>query len=46
MRGLPIRVKEHLEKARDSAILAVEIYNKPAVKLYPFGQRILPSRSV
>jgi hypothetical protein len=32
MRGLPIKVKEHLEKARDSAILAVEIYNKPAVK--------------
>ena len=31
MRGLPKIVKEHLMKARDSAILAVEVYNKPAV---------------
>jgi len=37
MRGLPIRVKEHIEKARDSAILAVEIYNKPAVKFKSGG---------
>ena len=39
MRGLPIKVKEHLEKAHDSAILAVEVYNKPAVKFKSGGQR-------
>lgn len=32
MRGLPKTVKISLEKARDSALLAVEVYNKPAVK--------------
>jgi len=37
MRGLPIKVKEHLEKAHDSAILAVEVYNKPAVKFKSVG---------
>lgn len=37
MRGLPIKVKEHLEKAIDSALLAVEIYNKPAVKFKSGG---------
>lgn len=31
MRGLPRLVKESLQKARDSALLAVEDYNKPAV---------------
>ncbi len=31
MRGLPRAVKAALEKARDSALLAVEVYNKPAV---------------
>ena len=31
MRGLPRMVKESLQKARDSALLAVEVYNKPAV---------------
>lgn len=31
MRGLPRPVKESLQKARDSALLAVEDYNKPAV---------------
>ena len=31
MRGLPRQVKSALQKARDSALLAVEIYNKPAV---------------
>ncbi|MDH7605600.1 MAG: DUF3644 domain-containing protein [Melioribacter sp.] len=31
MRGLPIQVKELLTKARESALLAVELYNKPAV---------------
>ncbi len=30
-KGLPSLVKNHLAKARDSAISAVEIYNKPAV---------------
>jgi hypothetical protein len=37
MRGLPNQVKESLEKARDSALLAVEIYNKPAVKFKSGG---------
>jgi hypothetical protein len=32
MRGLPRQTKAALEKAWDSAMLAVEIYNKPAVK--------------
>ena len=32
MRGLPRQSKAALQKARDSALLAVEIYNKPAVK--------------
>ena len=32
MRGLPRAVKASMEKARDSALLAVEVYNKPAVK--------------
>jgi len=31
MRGLPRTVREALTKARDSALLAVEVYNKPAV---------------
>jgi hypothetical protein len=31
MRGLPRQVKAALQKARDSALLAVEVYNKPAV---------------
>ena len=31
MKGLPRAVKDALQKARDSALLAVEIYNKPAV---------------
>jgi hypothetical protein len=31
MRGLPRAVREVLTKARDSALLAVEVYNKPAV---------------
>jgi Protein of unknown function (DUF3644) len=37
MRGLPRQVKSALEKARDSALLAVEIYNKPAVKFKSGG---------
>jgi len=37
MRGLPRKVKDALEKARDSALLAVEVYNKPAVKFKSGG---------
>lgn len=37
MRGLPRPVKSALEKAHDSALLAVEIYNKPAVKFKSGG---------
>ncbi|MHB8521527.1 MAG: DUF3644 domain-containing protein [Limisphaerales bacterium] len=37
MRGLPRKVKRALEKARDSALLAVEVYNKPAVKFKSGG---------
>lgn len=37
MRGLPNNVKSALEKSRDSALLAVEIYNKPAVKFKSGG---------
>jgi len=29
-RGLPREVRAHVEKARESALLAVEVYNKPA----------------
>lgn len=31
MKGLPKLVSEYLTKARESAILAVEVYNKPAI---------------
>ena len=37
MRGLPVRVKDALDKSRDSALLAVEVYNKPAVKFKSGG---------
>jgi Protein of unknown function (DUF3644) len=37
MRGLPRQVKMALEKATDSALLAVEVYNKPAVKFKSGG---------
>ncbi len=37
MKRLPRRVKGALEKARDSALLAVEVYNKPAVKFKSGG---------
>jgi len=37
MRGLPRAVKSSLEKACDSALLAVEVYNKPAVKFKSGG---------
>lgn len=41
MRGFPRAVKSALEKARDSALLAVEVYNKPAVKFKSGGYIIL-----
>ncbi len=37
MKGFPRPVKSALEKARDSALLAVEVYNKPAVKFKSGG---------
>jgi hypothetical protein len=37
--GLPRKVKGALEKAKDSALLAVEVYNKPAVKFGDFVGR-------
>lgn len=41
MRGLPIIVKNCLNKALDSALLAVEIYNKPATKFKSGGYIVL-----
>jgi len=38
---LPQKVKDCLDKARDSALLAVEIYNKPAVKFKSGGFIVL-----
>lgn len=40
-RGLPQKVKMSLEKALDSALLAVETYNKPAVKFKSGGYIVL-----
>lgn len=40
-RGLPNDVKLCLTKARDSALLAVEMYNKPAVKFKSGGYIVL-----
>lgn len=40
-RGLPKAVKKCLEKARDSALLAVETYNKPAIKFKSGGYIVL-----
>lgn len=40
-RGLPKNVKICLEKAHDSALLAVEMYNKPAVKFKSGGYIVL-----
>ena len=37
MRGLPRPVRSAVEKAHDSALLAVEVYNKPAVKFKSGG---------
>ena len=40
-RGLPSNVKSNLHKALDSALLAVEAYNKPAVKFKTSGYIVL-----
>lgn len=40
-RGLPYNVKQCLEKSRDSALLAVETYNKPAIKFRSGGYIVL-----
>lgn len=40
-RGLPYNVKLSLEKALDSALLAVETYNKPAIKFKSGGYIVL-----
>ena len=37
MRGEPIIVKQLLTKAKDSAMLAIEFYNKPAVNFKSEG---------
>jgi len=40
-RGLSKDVRVHLEKATDSALLAVEVYNKPATKFRSGGFIVL-----
>lgn len=40
-KGLPINVKKCLEKAIDSSLLAVEMYNKPAIKFKSGGYIVL-----
>lgn len=40
-RGLPKAVKKSLEKAKDSALLAVETYNKPAIRFKSSGYIVL-----
>lgn len=40
-RGLPKKVRLCLEKAKDSALLAVEMYNKPAIKFKSGGYVVL-----
>jgi len=40
-RGLPYSVKQCLEKSRDSALLAIETYNKPAIKFRSGGYIVL-----
>lgn len=40
-RGLPRDVKQCLEKAHDAALLAVEMYNKPAVKFKSGGYIVM-----
>lgn len=41
MPRLPKKVKELLEKSRDSALLGVDIYNKPATKFRSYGFIVL-----
>ena len=41
MKRLPRKVKELIEKSRESAILAVDIYNKPATKFRSFSFIVL-----
>ena len=38
---LPLEVRSHLEKAVESALLAVEVYNKPATKFRSGGYIVL-----
>ncbi len=40
-RGLPNKVKKCLEKAIDCSLLAVETYNKPAIKFKSGGYIVL-----
>lgn len=40
-RGLPYNVKQSLEKSRDCALLAIETYNKPAIKFRSGGYVVL-----
>jgi len=40
-RGLPYNVKQCLEKSRDSALLAIETYNKPTIKFRSGGYIVL-----
>lgn len=40
-RGLPKKVKTSLQKARDSALLAVEMYNKPGIKFKTGGYVVM-----
>ena len=40
-RGLPYNVKQCLEKSRDCALLAIETYNKPAIKFRTGGYVVL-----
>lgn len=40
-RGLPVAVKKCLEKSNDSALLAIETYNKPAVRFKSGGYIVL-----
>ncbi len=40
-RGLPHNVKQSIEKSRDCALLAIETYNKPAIKFRTGGYVVL-----
>jgi hypothetical protein len=45
-RGLPKSVKRSLEKSRDAALLAIENYNKPAIKFRSGGYVVLMSIAI